>query len=161
MEVTLELEELRRWAYAGVDRRISAMEKKRKGAHGFNRTDFWQLDIEGLCAEAALAKGLGVHFSPVTGELDTHLGDVLPGIQCRSTKYDSGCLLVHDSDSDTDAFVLVTGANGSYHVRGFIVGAEGKNPEFIREYKGRKAYWVPQSALTAPDPTLLRNWPHG
>lgn len=161
MEVTLDLEEVRRWAYAGVDRRVSAMEKKRKGAHGFNRSDFWQLDIEGLLAEAALAKALGVHFAPVTGALDTDLGDVLPGVQCRSTKYETGSLLVHKTDSDTDAFVLVTGAAPTYHIRGFITGAMGKNPEFTKTYKGRTAFWVPQSALAAPDPILLRNWPHG
>ena len=89
-------DELRRWAYSGVDRRISAMAKNRKGAHGFNRTDFWEIDIEGLCAEAAVAKAFSVHYSPVTGALDTRIGDVLHGVQVRSTKYDTGSLLVHD-----------------------------------------------------------------
>lgn len=156
MRVEFTADELRRWAYAGVDRRVSAIQKKRKGAHGFNRDDFWQLDLEGLLAEAAVARALGVYFAPVTGELDTTLGDVLPGVQVRSTKYANGSLLVHDSDADTDTFLLVTGSSGVYDVVGTIVGAEAKKQKFIKTYKGRSAYWVPQAALTAFAPEDFR-----
>jgi hypothetical protein len=155
MRVDFDSEEIRRWAYAGVDRRVSAMAKNRKGAHGFNRSDFWQLDLEGLLAEAAVAKALGVYYAPVTGALDTGLGDVLPGIQVRSTKYDTGSLLVHDSDADSDLFLLVTGASGSYIVRGYISGKDAKNPSFTKTHKGRTAYWVPQSALRVLTPDRL------
>lgn len=148
MIVTFTPDEMRRWAYAGVDRRVSAIEKGRRGAHGFNRDDFWQLDVEGMLAEAAVARALGVFFSPVTGHLDTALGDVIPGVQVRSTKYKSGSLLVHDSDADDDRFLLVTGSSGTYHLAGWIMGSKGKLKKFIKEYKGRSAYWVPQSALT-------------
>lgn len=158
IRVDLDLEEVRRWAYAGVDRRVSAMSKKRKGAHGFNRSDFWQLDLEGLLAEAAVAKALGVYFAPVTGALDTGLGDVISGLQVRSTKYDTGSLLVHDSDADGDAFVLVTGISGSYIVRGWIRGRNAKDKSYTKTYKGRTAYWVPQSALTPFTPQVLAFW---
>lgn len=147
MIVTLSPDELRRWAYAGVDRRISALENKRRGAHGFNRDDFWQLDVEGMLAEAVAANALGVYFAPVTGRLDTTLGDVLPGVQVRSTKYKAGSLLVHESDHDTDRFILVTGAAPTYTIRGWCLGSEGKQERFVKTYKGRSAFWVPQSAL--------------
>lgn len=147
MQVDFTPDELRMWAHRGVDRRCSAIEKKRKGAHGFNRTDFWELDVEGLLAEAAVAKGLGIYYAPVTGALDTALGDVLPGIQVRSTKYKNGSLLIHKTDADDDKFLLVTGAQGSYDVRGWIVGSEGKRQEYWKLYKERGAFWVPQSAL--------------
>jgi hypothetical protein len=149
-------DEMRRWAYAGVDRRISAMQKGRKGAHGFNRDDFWQLDLEGLLAEAAVAKGLGVYFAPVTGQLDTGLGDVLPGIQVRSTKYPSGSLLVHKTDADDDRFLLVTGSQGAYDIRGWCYGSEGKKAEFWKVYKTRGAFWVPQDALRPFEPSVAR-----
>ena len=44
--------------------------------------------------------------------------------------------------------ILVTGASGSYIVRGWIRGADAKNPAYSKTYKGRTAFWVPQSALT-------------
>lgn len=147
MRIEFTHDEIRRWAYAGVDRRVSAMAAGRKGAHGFNRDDFWQLDLEGLLAEAAVAKALGVYFSPVTGQLDTTLGDVLPGLQVRSTKYKSGSLLVHERDPDDDRFLLVVGAQGVYDIPGWIHGRDGKKPEFWKVYKDRGAFWVPQAAL--------------
>lgn len=147
MNVTFTPDEIRMWAHRGVDRRCSAIERGRRGAHGFNRTDFWELDIEGLLAEAAVAKALGLYYAPVTGALDTALGDVMKGIQVRSTKYDNGCLLVHDSDADDDRFVLVTGSQGNYQIRGWIYASFAKEPRWWRIYKGRGAFWVPQSAL--------------
>lgn len=147
MRVDLTHEEIRRWAYAGVDRRVSAMQHNRKGAHGFNRSDFWQLDVEGLLAEAAVAKAMGVWYAPITGSLDTHEGDVRAGVQVRSTKYLTGSLLIHDSDPDHDKFVLVTGQNGAYNLAGWIYGHEGKLKKYTKTYKGRTAYWVPQKAL--------------
>jgi hypothetical protein len=147
MDVTFDFDEIRRWAYAGVDRRVSALQKGRKGAHGFNRSDFWQLDVEGLLAEAAVAKALGLYYAPVTGELDTLLGDVMQGVQVRSTKYLSGSLLVHKTDADDDKFLLVVGASGKYRIAGWIFGRDGKKREFSKTYKGRTAFWVPQEAL--------------
>lgn len=155
MKVEFTPDEIRMWAHRGVDRRCSALAKGRKGAHGFNRTDFWELDIEGLLAEAAVAKALGVYYSPVTGALDTTLGDVVKGVQVRSTKYHNGCLLVHDSDSDDDRFVLVTGSQGVYEIQGWMLGGASKEPRWWRIYKGRGAFWVPQSALHAFKPKEL------
>lgn len=158
LRVDFSPDEIRRWAYAGVDRRVSAMEKKRRGAHGFDRSDFWQLDLEGLLAEAAVAKSLGVYYAPVTGALDTDLGDVIYGLQVRSTKYETGSLLCHKTDSDDDAFVLVTGSCGSYLIRGYIRGRDAKNPAYSKTYKGRTAFWVPQSALTPITPKAIAHW---
>jgi hypothetical protein len=89
-------------------------------------------------------------------QLDTGLGDVLPGIQVRSTKYKSGSLLVHKTDADDDRFVLVTGSQGAYDIRGWITGSDGKREEFWKVYKTRGAYWVPQDALK---PFTIRRLP--
>ncbi len=162
MIVEFDPEELRRWAHAGIDRRISAMLKKRKGAHGFDRDyEAWQIDVEGLLAEAAVAKALGVYFAPATTSLDTALGDVLPGLQVRSTRYgfdrtDKGFLLMHDSDADDHRFILVCGSYGKYRIAGWIEGEHGKQPSYKRHHKGRWAYWVPQSALKPFEPKKVR-----
>ncbi len=156
MTYTLEGERLKFAVHAGVARRLDSIAKRRKGAHGFNRDDFWQLDIEGACAEAVVAHSLGLEYAPVTDRLDTAVGDVAPGIQVRSTKYPAGSLIVHDSDADSDKFVLVTGANGKYEIRGWILGVHGKQPSWWKVYKGRGSYWVPQEALHSMK--TLRDW---
>ena len=147
MKVSLTPHELRLAAFSGVERRISAMEKQRQGAHGFDRDDFWSLDIEGLAAEAAVAKALGRWYSPVVGHLDTNEGDVAPGVQVRSSKYAGAHLLLHKTDDDDHRFVLVTGACGEYVIRGWCRGGLGKQEKFWRENNGRWAYWVPQNVL--------------
>jgi len=154
--VSFTPDELRMWAHRGCDRRCSAIEKGRKGAHGFNRDDFWQIDIEGLLAEAAVAKALGIYYAPVTGALDTSLGDVLPGVQVRSTKYLTGNLLMHDSDADDHKFILVVGGSGEYRLAGWILGKRGKLKKYIKSNKGRSAYWVPQEDLVPFDPDEFR-----
>jgi hypothetical protein len=139
-------------AMSGVERRLSAMAKQRKGAHGFDRDDFWGIDIEGLAAEWAVAKALGLYYEPVVGHLDTELGDVAPGVQVRSSKHAGAHLLIHKSDSDTDRFILVTGLCGDYTIRGWEYGGDAKEDKFWRSHQGRSAFWVPQSALRPFEP---------
>lgn len=158
MKVDLSPEEMRRWAYAGIDRRIAAMGRGAKGAHGFDREhEAWQIDVEGMLAEAAVAKALGVYFAPSVNGIDTHIGDVIKGVQVRSTRhgYNSstvGCLLLHDSDRDDDRFVLVCGAYGRYRIPGWIHARDGKHDKFKRQHKGRWAYWVGQEWLKPFEP---------
>jgi hypothetical protein len=147
MNVRLTASELRLAATNGVERRIQALSKNRKGAHGFNREEVWDIDIEGLAAELVVAKALGVYYVPVVGQLDTDLGDVMPGVQVRSSKHPNAHLLLHKSDADDDRFVLVTGSSGNYTIRGWCYGHEGKALEYWRSFQGRTAYWVPQSVL--------------
>jgi hypothetical protein len=162
VNVELTYDELTRWAHEGVNRRISAMEAKRRGAHGFDRqAEAWQIDVEGMLAEAAVAKALNVWFAPVTGKLDTQLGDVLPGVQVRSTRYgydrtDKGFLLLHKTDNDSDRFVLVCGAYGKYRIAGWIEAGHAKDEKLWKCYRERWAFWVPQSWLKPFDPEEFR-----
>lgn len=148
MRVALTPEEMIRFAGAGVARCANALEKRRVGAHGFDRNyERWQIDCEGVLAEAAAAKALGLPYEPVVDELDTLEGDIGPGLQVRGTKYASGSLLVHDKDVDDHRVILVTGIYGVYDIRGWIWAREGKKKALWKEYKGRGAYWVPQAKL--------------
>lgn len=148
MEVALTDEEMEFCVLAGARRTINALANRRKGAHGFNR-DFerWQIDIEGVMTEYAAAKALSLPYEPTVGRLDTDEGDIGTDLQVRGTKYGSGSLLVHKTDHDHHIFILVTGIYGNYHVRGWIRAAEGKLDALWKDYKGRGAFWVPQSAL--------------
>lgn len=152
MRIALTSEELLLFGSAGLNRAINAMEKRRAGAHGFDRfTERWQIDVEGVLTEAAAAKALGLPYEPCVGELDTLDGDIGPGLQVRGTKYSSGCLLVHDSDVDDHRFILVTGIYGVYDIRGWIFAKDGKKKSLWKVYKDRGAYWVPQDKLRPMD----------
>lgn len=147
MLVTLSSAELREAAGAGIERRISALEKKRKGAHGFNRDyEAWSIDIEAIAAEMAVAKALGFAFNPVVDALDTVQGDVA-GMQVRSTKYESGHLLLHESDDARHIFILAVGLAPTFTLAGWTTPKVSRTPERWRVEKGRGAYWVAQADL--------------
>lgn len=148
MRIALTNDERKKYAMVGVHRRSNALERGRKGAHGFNRDNVgWQIDCEAAMAEYAAAKALGVTYSPVDDALDTHLGDIGRHLQIRSTQYNTGSLLVHDRDPEDDYFILVTGQDGVYDIRGWIQAKHAKQPAWWKVYKGRGAYWVGQQHL--------------
>ncbi len=155
MRVALTTEELCTYGAQGVARCANAMEKRRQGAHGFDRNyERWQIDVEGVLCEAAAAKALSLPYEAVVGRLDTDEGDIGKGLQVRGTKYNTGSLLVHASDRDDDKFILVTGAYGVYDIRGWIHARDGKVDKLWKEHRGRGAYWVPQEFLK-PIETIL------
>lgn len=154
--------ELKKYSKMGAERCASALARQRKGAHGFNRdNERWQIDVEGVLAEAAVAKALGVEYKATVDALDTKAGDI-PGLstplQVRSTKYTSGSLLIHHKDDDDHRFVLVTGIYGTYEIRGWIFAKFGKHDKLWRQYKGRGAFWVPQDMLHPWDAAEVGGW---
>jgi hypothetical protein len=162
MRIALTPEEFVEYGTLGLQRLSSALEKRRVGAHGFNRNaqERYRIDIEGLHAEYVAAKALNLlPFTPCVGELDSAMGDIGPGLQVRSTKYSSGSLLIHDSDDDDHIFILVTGELGVFDVRGWIYARDGKKKSLWKDYKGRGAYWVPQSKLRKLDTLPLPETP--
>ncbi len=148
MRIALTDEEMEACCLAGCRRTINALSKRRIGAHGFDRNhERWQIDVEGVMTEKAAANALNLPYEPVVGRLDTSEGDIGPGLQVRGTKYHSGSLLVHNSDSDEDYFILVTGIYGVYDIRGWIQAKYAKQERLWKQYKGRGAFWVGQEYL--------------
>lgn len=134
-----------RAAEAGVMRHIEALKRKRPQTYGSVNKP-WDIDIESAAAEMAVAKGLGVYWTAVAGRPENLPGDC-GQYQVRSTTRENGCLILHDRDADDDVFVLVTGQVPMFTLRGWIRGAEGKNPLYLSPGDGRPAYFVPQHAL--------------
>ena len=143
MKVQLTFYEIMQAAHVGLMRQVENLKKDRAPAHGAGDANDWQLHIEGALGEMAVAKYLRIYWS---GKGEFRGGDV-GSMQVRCTTYSAGHLLLHPDDKDDDQFWLVTGLNGSYMVRGWIHGYEGKNQDFWREDTGRPAFFVPQSEL--------------
>ena len=113
-----------------------------------------ELDVETLCgagydqkiagtvAEYVVSLALGLPWRPIK----PIRGADLPGVEVRSTAHSQGCLILHPSDPDNTAFVLVTGAYPRYTVAGWIVARCGKVDRYWRQ-QSRPAYFVPQGAL--------------
>jgi len=108
----------------------------------------WSEDIEGACAELALAKHLDIHWdgSVNTFKSKPDVGD----LEVRVTSHQSGRLIVRPHDSDTATYVLLVGSCPNYRVVGCMTGAQAKSEQWLTspDSRGRPAaYFVPQSDL--------------
>lgn len=135
-------------AQAGIMRQVENLKLGRAPAYGIDDDKHWQVHIEGCLGECALAKYLDIFWAgkgqlraPDVGEVDV-----------RTTWRTNGCLLLHECDPDDRIFWLVCGINGSYDVKGWIPGREGKMSKFWGDptNEGRAAFFVPQTALYPP-----------
>jgi len=133
-------------AHVGIMRRLQFLKRNAVAVYG-KETD-WQLQIEGALSEYALAKYLNLHWEGV-GVID---GDDVGDQDVRVTEHQHGSLILHPRDNDNKKFWLLTGKNGTYIVRGYILGKDGKQDKYYKEMvQGRgKSYFVPQSELIKP-----------
>jgi hypothetical protein len=104
----------------------------------------WQRHIEGALTEAALAKSLGRYWLGTGKWKDPDVGDV----DVRATHRPNGRLIIHKEDPEDRRFYFMTGLNGSYELRGWIMGRDAKRDEWWTDpVGGRPAYFVPIAAL--------------
>jgi len=148
--IRLSEEEVYRGAAEGVARVIRNALRGRLAAYGAKRS--WDLDVEAALAELAAAKHLELPWEPLA-DIDTTTGDLANGrvkLQVRSTPRVDGSLILHRSDHDEHAFVLVCGSFNSWKVAGWMFAREGKRPDCWRPAGGNirhAAYFVPQGRL--------------
>jgi hypothetical protein len=142
-------EELFLYATAGAQRQAKCILKNRKPTEGVGHREDWQISIEGLLGEVALAKYLGLYH---TGMIGIGASDV-SGNEVRTTRKRDGELKMKDADHDDAPYWLLTGYNGTYTIRGWIYGRDAKRKEWfgVKHREEHPMYWVPQSALTSPD----------
>lgn len=137
----------------GLRRHLQALGKQLPNRHGVGRRfktgllDPWGIDIEGACAECVAAIWLAQPWTAY-GE-DKPLADVGSWIQVRWTSYGDYKLRVTAEDDDTHAFVLVTGGEGRYCLRGWAMGFYAKKDEWRQPATARDDIWylVPQDEL--------------
>jgi hypothetical protein len=93
----------------------------------------------------AVAKLLGIFWD---GSVNTWKAHDLPGLQVRTRSRHDYELLVRPGDDHQATWVLVTGRCPEYRVRGWIVGIDAKQKQWLHGYGGRPpAYFVPHAAL--------------
>lgn len=144
MKIQLTEEEMYKAIKIGVIRQMESIKKNLKPANGFNG-DEWGCHIEGSMGELATAKAINVHWDAT---VNTFKANDLEGIQVRTRSRHDWDLIIRPNDDNEAIWVLVTGKNGSYIVRGWCYGYEGKKECWLRNYGDRvPAYFVPQKAL--------------
>ena len=153
MEISLTPYEMMTAAQVGVMRQVQNLKNGRQDAYGATTFKGWQMHIEGAMGECAVAKALGLYWNGSIGNLSA--ADV-GCIEVRTRSRHSYDLILHDRDNDDAFFILVTGANGRYKLRGYIRGHRGKDRKYWSDPAGgRPAYFVPQKELCDMD-TLER-----
>lgn len=118
----------------------------RQTSAGYDASRSWQNHVEGALAERAVAKYCG---EPWDGAIGRYRADDVAGLQVRyrgRLHYD---MVIKPHDRDDRPFLLVLGSAPSYWIVGWIMGVDGKRPEWWRDPTGRvePRYYVPQDAL--------------
>lgn len=147
-EIILSNSQIMMCAQVGIIRHLQFIKREARPMYGLDVNTDWKLQIEGAMSEYALAKYLDVHWEGV-GFPDA---DDVGKEDVRVTEYDDGHLILHPRDKDNKNYWLLTGKNGRYIVRGFILGKEGKQDKYwrkriLQDGRDRSAYFIPQADL--------------
>lgn len=129
-------------AQLGAWRRMSGWKNALNANKHALKSD-WATDIDGVLAEMATAKWLGVYYEP--RNMDFKGPDVGRRCQVRSTTYDTGHLIVRDNDEKLkdQPFVLAITKRSTVWLTGWRYGGECMQVEFRLDDR----WQVPQSAL--------------
>jgi hypothetical protein len=152
VEVKLTIIEVCWAVMLGVWRRISGWKNGLNAEKHTDKKSDWATDIDGVRAEMALAKWLGVYYEP--RNMDFKGPDVGRECQVRSTTRDNGCLIVRPNDAKTQKhkFVLaITPPGLSVWLVGWRFGDECRKDEFRHkdEYGRDDGWWLKQGALAS------------
>lgn len=130
----------------GVLRQSQNIQKRRAARYGASDNNDWQLHIEGCLGEMAVAFHFGLFWDGKVGIMTS--GDV-GKIEVRTRSEPRYSLIVHHTDNDDSRFVLVTGKNGDYCLRGWMFGRVAKDEKWWSDPsgQGRPAYFVPAEEL--------------
>jgi hypothetical protein len=107
----------------------------------------WNVHIEAIAAEIAVAKALGIRYRPnLNGFKAPDVGD----LHVRWTTRSNGPLIIRPGDPD-GIYVLVTGRCPTFTVVGWIHSYDAKQPQYWRSPNGGPGAWF------IPHPFLHRS----
>ena len=134
MNVSLSVQEMASAAMVGVRRKVMSL--NRKDNTGVEKSN-WTNEIEGAMGECAVAKGLGIYWSP---EVNVFKVPDVGMLHVRQTNHERGRLIVRPDDPD-GVYVLVRGSLGSYEIVGWKYSSECRQDKYLASPNGRPAAW--------------------
>lgn len=142
--VRLEPEEVVLGATAGILRRVASLRDPSRRPQDSGGIDRWTAEVEGACAEYAVAKLTGTNWNAYQAR-PTKTPDCGP-FHVRWTIHDDGCLILNADDPDA-VFVLVTGRAPTFVIHGAIRSVDGREPRYWNPRARKPAFFVPAHAL--------------
>jgi hypothetical protein len=106
----------------------------------------WAINIYGTMGEACVAKWGGLWWS---GSLGDYQADDVQKLQVRTVDHSKKRLILHDDDKDDRPYVLVYADPPDFYIKGWIMGADGKDKQYWSDPQGtnRHAYFLPDDVL--------------
>lgn len=153
IQVVLDFLEMQTAVVIGGTRRLNAIKRGRSEPYGQmdDGRNMWSQEIEGVAAEIATAKVLGVFWMGNGLTPDTDRGDVA-GFQVRCNMRQDGDLLIRPGDRDDDLYILVQGMMPNMTVRGYKRAGDCKREDFMAAPNGRPpCYFCPPGDLDPID----------
>lgn len=138
MKVTLTAQEVGQAAMVGIRRRYASIRR----SDTMVAKSHWEVDIVGALGECAVAKALGLYWSP---DVNVFKVPDVGSLHVRSTKLKNGSLIIRPDDPD-GTYILAVGEINEFNVAGFIESEDAKKPKFWKTDEP-PAWFVPQAAL--------------
>lgn len=155
--IELTMTEMQVAALVAGARQASAVAKGFTGTkHGIPKESAFALHFNGVCAEIATARAMGVYWPPSVdtfrGQPDIPAVRGKPAVEVRWISQENYDLKLRKDDSPDSCYVLVSGTAPTMHIRGWIYGKHGMVPEFWTDLgNGRPPLWcVPKRRLYGP-----------
>jgi hypothetical protein len=93
----------------------------------------WNVHVEGIAAEIAVAKALGIRYRP---KLNGFKAPDVEHLHVRQTAHRDGSLIIRPGDPD-GIYVLVTGRCPTFTVVGWIHSSDAKQPSVLASPRRR------------------------
>ena len=158
IKVTLTPAEMLTAGQQGLMRMVQNLRDDRRPKYGAP-TDMtaWAINIYGTMGEACVAKWGGLWWG---GSLGDYQADDVQKLQVRTVDHEKKRLILHDDDKDDRPYVLVYAKPPIFYIKGWIMGADGKDKKYWSDPQGtnRHAYFLPDDCLKDINELELGLW---
>ena len=144
--IRLTWDEMWHGIHVGCARRMAVLKRGGRDRFGANpELIAWKADIEGACAELAVAKALGVEW-PASVDQGSD-PDIWSDIEVRRT---NPSLILRPNDHKDRRYVWVKGWAPAYEIGGWIKAGDGMRDEWLTDFgksNRPKCFCVPRERL--------------
>ena len=134
-------------ALVGLQRQITAITNGQVPRSTYGARQIYDASVLGAVGEFAVSEVLDVRWNMRTDKPD-YGGDLADGVEVRARADHRYDLIVNPDDRNDRPYVLVTGVGPRLCVRGWMFGADAKQPQWWRQVSDLPpSYFVPQRQL--------------